>query len=151
MFINQLRVFLQCLSKQIKLKIYYSSCKVPTVAIENVWISVNTSIIQDEVLAHRVGLIPISCDPSKLDDLIGEDETDRDTIVFHFDVECTDVEETSVKGKKHYHNDTAYSSSLKWLSQGNQLEVFPGAYTFEFDNAFRFTSITLLNVTYLDL
>jgi DNA-directed RNA polymerase I and III subunit RPAC1 len=37
--------------------------EVPTMAIE--WISIvkNTSIIQDEVLCHRVGLIPINADP----------------------------------------------------------------------------------------
>ena len=51
----------------------------PTVAIENVYISDNTSIIQDEVLAHRMGLIPIRCDPNKLDYVQNEDETDSDT------------------------------------------------------------------------
>jgi len=40
--------------------------EVPTVAIESVWISVNHSIVQDEVLAHRLGLIPIKADPRKL-------------------------------------------------------------------------------------
>ena len=37
--------------------------KVPTMAIEKVFIYNNTSIIQDEVLAHRLGLIPIKADP----------------------------------------------------------------------------------------
>lgn len=37
--------------------------EIPTVAIEHVWIHNNTSIIQDEVLAHRLGLIPIKVDP----------------------------------------------------------------------------------------
>ena len=32
-------------------------------AIEKVHIHNNTSIIQDEVLAHRLGLIPIKADP----------------------------------------------------------------------------------------
>ena len=32
-------------------------------AIEKVHIFNNTSIIQDEVLAHRLGLIPIKADP----------------------------------------------------------------------------------------
>lgn len=32
-------------------------------AIEKVLIANNTSIIQDEVLAHRLGLIPIKVDP----------------------------------------------------------------------------------------
>lgn len=37
--------------------------EVPTVAIEHVFMVNNTSIIQDEVLAHRMGLIPIKVDP----------------------------------------------------------------------------------------
>ncbi|KAI7055481.1 hypothetical protein KC352_g44570, partial [Hortaea werneckii] len=34
--------------------------EVPTVAIEDVFMFDNTSIIQDEVLAHRLGLIPLT-------------------------------------------------------------------------------------------
>lgn len=32
-------------------------------AIERVLIANNTSVVQDEVLAHRLGLIPIQVDP----------------------------------------------------------------------------------------
>mgnify|MGYP002775593260 CR=1 FL=1 len=32
-------------------------------AIEKVFIANNTSLIQDEVLAHRLGLVPIKADP----------------------------------------------------------------------------------------
>lgn len=32
-------------------------------AIERVYIANNTSIVQDEVLAHRLGLVPIQADP----------------------------------------------------------------------------------------
>ena len=39
--------------------------EVPTMAIEKVFILNNTSMIQDEVLAHRLGLIPILADPRK--------------------------------------------------------------------------------------
>lgn len=100
--------------------------QVPTVAIEHVWIAVNTSIIQDEVLAHRIGLIPINADPRKLEYVVGDEETDKDTIVFHFDVECT-TEVTGVKanGDKSFTNENALSGSLTWLPQGNQSEVFP--------------------------
>ena len=49
--------------------------EVPTVAIEHVWIAINNSIIQDEVLAHRVGLIPIKCDPNKLEYVVNEETT----------------------------------------------------------------------------
>lgn len=71
--------------------------EVPTIAIEHVWIAVNTSIIQDEVLAHRIGLIPLKVDPNKLDYVVNEEETDKDTLVFHFDVECTTVISNSGK------------------------------------------------------
>ena len=39
--------------------------EVPSMAIEKVFINNNTSIIQDEVLAHCLGLIPIKADPRK--------------------------------------------------------------------------------------
>ena len=41
--------------------------EVPTVAIETVYLHNNTSIIQDEVLAHRLGLIPIDVEPDDFD------------------------------------------------------------------------------------
>lgn len=37
--------------------------EIPTLAIEYVYIENNTSIIQDEVLAHRLGLIPLKANP----------------------------------------------------------------------------------------
>uniref|UniRef100_A0A1I8BVU2 RPOLD domain-containing protein n=1 Tax=Meloidogyne hapla TaxID=6305 RepID=A0A1I8BVU2_MELHA len=39
--------------------------EVPTMAIEKVFLYQNTSCIQDEVLCHRLGLIPIYADPTK--------------------------------------------------------------------------------------
>ena len=38
--------------------------QLPTMAIEKVLIANNTSVVQDEVLAQRLGLIPIEADPS---------------------------------------------------------------------------------------
>ncbi|KAF6115601.1 RNA polymerase I and III subunit C [Phyllostomus discolor] len=37
--------------------------EVPTMAVEKVLVYNNTSIVQDEILAHRLGLIPIHADP----------------------------------------------------------------------------------------
>lgn len=100
--------------------------EVPTIAIEHVWIAINSSIIQDEVLAHRIGLIPIKADPKKLEYVnAAEEETDRDTIVFHFDVECTNEMVDKPNGSKSYKNESALSGSLKWMPQGDQLEMFP--------------------------
>lgn len=100
--------------------------EVPTIAIEHVWIAVNSSIIQDEVLAHRVGLIPIKIDPTKLEYVVDNEETDKDTIVFHFDVECKNQYSGKIKhnGEKEYVNEIALSSSLSWQPQGNQAEIF---------------------------
>jgi len=41
--------------------------EVPTIAIEKVDMWQNTSIIPDESLAHRVGLIPIKADPRQFE------------------------------------------------------------------------------------
>ena len=40
--------------------------EVPSVAAETVYMFMNTSVIQDEVLAQRIGLIPWKIDPDKL-------------------------------------------------------------------------------------
>lgn len=45
--------------------------EVPTVAIEHVYMWNNTSIMHDEVLAHRIGLIPIHIDPRMFESFEG--------------------------------------------------------------------------------
>ena len=65
--------------------------EVPTMAIEKVFIYNNTSIIQDEVLAHRLGLIPIKADPRLFEyRQEGDNEgTAGDTLEFQLKVRCT--------------------------------------------------------------
>lgn len=41
--------------------------QIPTMAIDQVYIYDNTSIVMDEVLSHRLGLIPINADPRLFD------------------------------------------------------------------------------------
>lgn len=43
------------------------AAQVPTIAIENVYVLNNTSVIHDEVLAHRLGLVPLAIDPRRLE------------------------------------------------------------------------------------
>lgn len=75
--------------------------EVPTVAIENVYMWNNTSIIHDEVLAHRLGLIPIDVDARLFDPLEeGDDATDRNTLVFQLQVKCPSRRQAAATAKK---------------------------------------------------
>lgn len=82
--------------------------EIPTVAIEMVYMLDNTSIIHDEVLAHRLGLIPIKFDPRRLQAFINlsteepQEATDRNTIVFRLAVACDaeDVKEDLQRKKE---------------------------------------------------
>lgn len=91
-------------------------------AIENVYIWINNSIIQDEVLAHRLGLIPIQADPRWFEwiEAANAEPTDRDTIVFRLDVVCEQNEGEDAQTM------TVYSQSLEWMPQGGQAESFEG-------------------------
>lgn len=103
--------------------------EVPTVAIETVYIQENTSILQDEVLSHRLGLVPIKADPRLFDDFTPEDEaTDLNTLVFKLDVTCRAGEDgpewnVGSDGNRSY---TALSDKLEWQPQGEQAEKFAG-------------------------
>ena len=48
--------------------------EVPSMAIEKVWFTDNTSVIPDEMLAHRMGLLPIKVDPDDFEFLKGGKE-----------------------------------------------------------------------------
>jgi DNA-directed RNA polymerases I and III subunit RPAC1 len=63
--------------------------EVPTVALEYVYMWNNTSLIHDEVLSHRLGLVPLNIDARLFDTMEeGEDATDRNTVVFQMKVSC---------------------------------------------------------------
>ncbi len=67
--------------------------EVASVAIEKVVIMDNTSIMQDEVLAHRLGQVPMAINPDQYE-FRGEEEpyTDNNTVVFTLDVDCRRVD-----------------------------------------------------------
>jgi len=102
--------------------------EVPTIAIEYVLIRNNTSIIQDEVLAHRLGLIPITANREGLrnlrqlikqkidDDAVGKVEMERDrpfedprdrvsseenTLILSLQVECKWTDDGKKLAKQH--------------------------------------------------
>ncbi|KAJ2660966.1 DNA-directed RNA polymerase core subunit rpc40 [Coemansia sp. RSA 1200] len=98
--------------------------EIPTMAIEKVYMINNTGIMQDEVLAHRLGLIPILADPNEFQwKRSGDPPTDQNTIVFKLDVVCKrnhGVPETEIDPKKKYENSSIYTSHLVWDPKGDQ-------------------------------
>lgn len=97
--------------------------EVPTMAIEHVFIVNNTSIIQDEVLAHRLGMIPLRVDPRQFEfTKKGDPKTDRNTVVLKMDVGCQG------DGK-------VFSDSLVWLSTGSEMPEETSLTGFEGDQS----------------
>mmetsp|Transcript_44688 Transcript_44688/g.100888 ORF Transcript_44688/g.100888 Transcript_44688/m.100888 type:complete len:362 (+) Transcript_44688:109-1194(+) len=106
--------------------------EVPTMAIEHVYIEMNSSIIHDEVLAHRLGLVPIKVDPRAFDfKEEGGDTTSANTLVFSLDVTCVNNPEGAealpdLQPGKAAYTMPVYTSHLVWCPQGDQEERFGG-------------------------
>ncbi|KAI5951421.1 RPC40 [Candida jiufengensis] len=106
--------------------------EVPSVAAEIIYSFMNTSVIQDEVLAHRIGLIPLKIDPDMLtwvDKSLDENDryTEDNTIVLSLDITCTrnpHPPKNSTNPNDLYKNSNVYAKDLKFEPQGSQLEKF---------------------------
>ncbi|KAG8221922.1 hypothetical protein J437_LFUL002481 [Ladona fulva] len=103
--------------------------ELPSMAIEKVFIYNNTSVIQDEVLAHRLGLVPLKADPRLFEYRQEGDEegTEQDTLEFELKVTCANnkaAAKDSSALKDIYVNHKVFSDSLKWVPIGNQGDVY---------------------------
>uniref|UniRef100_A0A4X2KC14 DNA-directed RNA polymerases I and III subunit RPAC1 n=1 Tax=Vombatus ursinus TaxID=29139 RepID=A0A4X2KC14_VOMUR len=104
--------------------------EVPTMAVEKVFVYNNTSIVQDEILAHRLGLIPIRADPRLFEYRNQGDEvgTEIDTLQFQLKVKCTrnpQAAKDSSDPNELYLNHKVYTKHMTWIPLGNQADVFP--------------------------
>ena len=89
--------------------------EIPTMAIETVIINQNTSIIPDEVLAHRLGLIPILADANDFIEKEPEDDfNDKNSMKFSLKVQCY----TDKNGELI--NENVFSKDLVFIPQGQQ-------------------------------
>ncbi|SCV73048.1 BQ2448_6973 [Microbotryum intermedium] len=119
--------------------------EVPTIAIETVYVWNNTTIVQDEVLAQRLGLIPLHIDPRKLQSKQGErqsaplrttvgtgpedEPTDLNTVVFNLVARCErrkDVKKNEKESAKIWTGTEVLSSQLEFDPKGSQAEIFGG-------------------------
>ena len=75
--------------------------------------------MQDEVLAHRLGLIPLTADPREFSypgpDWSPETGTERDTLEFSLQVRCTKGQEPGQMVDSHVLTD-----KLLWVPRGDQ-------------------------------
>jgi DNA-directed RNA polymerases I and III subunit RPAC1 len=65
--------------------------EVPTMAIETVFVHDNSSIMPDEMLAHRIGLVPLNVDPRVFKMRASKDSpaSPNDTLKFRLRAQCT--------------------------------------------------------------
>lgn len=103
--------------------------ELPTMAIEKVFINYNTSIFQDDFLAHRLGLIPIKADPRLFEyRKDGSSEVSpKDTIELTLQVKCSknvEAAKESTIPEEIYNNRCVYSKDIVWSPLENQAELF---------------------------
>ncbi|KRX07803.1 DNA-directed RNA polymerase, RBP11-like dimerization domain [Pseudocohnilembus persalinus] len=108
--------------------------EIPTMAIHKVSMFQNTSIIPDEVLCHRLGLIPIKADAFQFNEKRDEEENnENNSIQFSLNIRCQrkkqyqnkkDSELEGLNPEDYLENSVVYSSDLKWVPLGKQQEKF---------------------------
>ncbi|KFM79079.1 DNA-directed RNA polymerases I and III subunit RPAC1, partial [Stegodyphus mimosarum] len=104
--------------------------EVPTMAIDKVEMYNNTTIIPDEVLAHRLGLVPISVDPRVFQFKNPDDDkvTEEDTLVFELKVKCTRksnaTKDVCAPDNLMYNHSKVYSRDMKFLPLTNQQKMY---------------------------
>lgn len=101
---------------------------VPSMAFEKVFIYNNTSIVQDEVLAHRLGLIPLKADPRQFIFRQPDDEegSEVDTLKFELKIRCSWNREASERDPISVKqvNTKVHSSHINWLPIGSQVSMY---------------------------
>uniref|UniRef100_A0A7E4VG70 DNA-directed RNA polymerases I and III subunit RPAC1 n=1 Tax=Panagrellus redivivus TaxID=6233 RepID=A0A7E4VG70_PANRE len=111
--------------------------EVPTMAIDKVCLYQNDTVFQDEVLCHRLGLIPIRADARNFNfrtklavepDEYTEPETkETENLVFDINVKCKKkkVVPADAKDKNdHFENSIVRSGDFVWEPIGDQATTF---------------------------
>jgi DNA-directed RNA polymerase I and III subunit RPAC1 len=101
--------------------------EVPSMAFEKVGMYNNTSILPDEVLAHRLGLIPLKADARQFSYRLPEREpVETDTLFFELNIKCSwnpKRPKDSSDPDEMYINHKVYSKDIKWTPIGAQADL----------------------------
>ncbi|KAI5740115.1 hypothetical protein M8J76_000612 [Diaphorina citri] len=110
--------------------------EVPSMAIDRVHFHDNTSVIQDEVLAHRLGLIPLKADPRLFEYKSVPADKDKkqeeyepceqDTLQFQLKIKCT--KSASFSHSSHaddmYEKHKVFTKDIQWVPIGSQGDMY---------------------------
>jgi len=116
--------------------------EVPTMALEKIYLYQNDTVLQDEVLCHRLGLLPVRADPRYFDwpsNPVIETNAGNQTIteepagdpkqelIFEVNMKCKKkkvVPADATNKNDHYENGVVYSKDFHWVPIGDQAAVF---------------------------
>jgi len=105
--------------------------EIPTMAIEKVEMWQNTSVIPDENLAHRLGLVPLAVDPRAFEFRSSPSKPydASNSLRFKLHVVCTKKNpgaKVQIRNANdedlHYNHANVYSGDLQWVPIGDQQE-----------------------------
>jgi DNA-directed RNA polymerase I and III subunit RPAC1 len=113
--------------------------EVPTMAIEHVFIQNNTSVVQDEVLASRLGLVPLKGNTQALkymrwmkkpdqNEPLGSQATDYNILQLKLQVKC----EWHPEGRERFKRGEREPKKLYINSNGNRTHPLPATLGFPF-------------------
>jgi len=103
---------------------------IPSMAIEKVYMYQNTTIMQDDHLSHRLGLIPLNVNPRLFSypspDWTPETATETEVLEFSLAIKCSRSKE---HGKQPI-NEKVFTKDMQWVARGEQekwITSTPGA------------------------
>lgn len=76
-----------------------------------------------QVLAHRLGLVPIRADPAEFEERGDSDSNPSNTLCFRLRAECKRLAEPGADGEQ-YAGAQVLSGQLRWVPHGEQAERF---------------------------
>lgn len=96
--------------------------EIPTIAIENVWIFQNTSVMPDEMIAQRLGLVPLNIDPDLFEYFDGE-VSDMNVVSFTLKAKMGGNQANkNSKSSQLVETIDVKSGELVWQPEGGQVD-----------------------------